>query len=174
MPVCSWCNSWAYLHSNSFAIQDLCIQVSMLSVQNRKKLFFFFSGSLNFSRLRAKEQCQEVGSTWQTIVLQGLFCPTSHSSILNSRVAQSFWVTFHLFQEGYDRSCGVKLEGIMCHPFSPTCTASWAPAEAPSEVGKRCRGTDVNHLLSLWMRLSPSGGKKVMDEFPGQNISLQL
>lgn len=166
-----------------FAWQWFChtrsLYPSLHVVCKSRKNFFTFSESLNFSRLRTKEQCQEVESAQQTIVLQGLFCPTSHSSILISRVAQSFWFTFHIFKEGSDLLCGylfVRLEGIMRHPFFPSCTASWVPAEAPSEVGWRSRGTDVNHLfyLSLWMRLSHSGGRKVMDEFLGWNISPQL
>lgn len=170
MPVCSRCNSWTYLHSNGFTIHDLCIQVSMLSIKNRKN-FCIFQGVLIFSTLSAKEQYQEVESSQWTIVLQRLFCPTSHNSMLNSRVAQSSWFTFHLFKEGSDLLHGylfVRLEWIACSPFSPNSTASWVPAEAPSEVGKRdwCKSSSLS--LSLWMRLSHSGGRKVMNEFQGR------
>lgn len=133
------------------------------------------SGSSNFSRLRAKEQCQEVESAQQIIVLQGLFCPTFHSSILNSRVAQSFWFTFHLFREGSDLLSGflfVRLEGMMCHPFFPTVQQAEFQQKCPQ---RWAGGTDVNHLLYLclcgWDYLTVEEGRWWMSSQGGTSVS---
>lgn len=88
-----------YLHSSGFAIQ-----VSILSVQN-KKTSFFPQGALNFLVWERKNSAKWLNQLDGQLCCKESYAQQSHHSVLNRKVAQSFWFTFHtLFQEGSGRS----------------------------------------------------------------------
>lgn len=117
----------------------------MLSAQNNKTTFFFFTRSLSFLFWEQKNSATRSDQLGRQLYSKE---PSqwSHQCLKQNSSLVCF---SYVSPGGSDLQCGyqlIRLEKVTYHPFSPGCMLSWVLPEASLGVGWRCEGADVDHL----------------------------